>query len=177
MKGDFVIKFLEAIKDTVIEVGTSVSRVPYKGFRYSHFNKYGYESRKDYIGLKNLGRRGLIKNKGNDRFIFTKRGQAWLGESFVKYSRITNGGKWDKKWRVIIFDIPQELHKERIKFGRRLKSLGFTMLQKSVFVFPYPCDDEVADISKNLKIDSYVDLIIAESIGSREEDLLKTYNL
>ena len=85
MKGDFVIKFLEELRDTVVDIGTAWSRIPYKGFRYSNFNMYGYESRKKYIGFKNLERRGFIKNKGVDYFMFTKNGQDWLRRSVIKY--------------------------------------------------------------------------------------------
>ena len=72
---------------------------------------------------------------------------------------------------------PQELHKERVKFRLRLKSLGFVALQKSVFVFPYSCDEEIGDIARNLGVDSYVDIIMAESVGSREDEFLKIFNL
>ena len=88
-----------------------------------------------------------------------------------------NGGVWDRKWRIIIFDIPQELHRERIKFRRKLKSMGFFMLQKSVFVFPYPCNEEITDLSNILGVTDYVDIIIAESPGLKEQELLKIFNL
>ncbi len=177
MKGDFVVKFLEAIKDTVVDVGISVSKVPYKGFRYSDFNRYEYKNRKNYVGFKNLERRGLIKDEGDDRFTFTKHGQDWIHRSIIKYFMLKSRGKWDKKWRVIIFDIPQELHKERVKFRQKLKSLGFFMLQKSVFIFPYFCKEEIGDICVRLGVSDYVDILVAESAGSQEKELLKVFNL
>ncbi len=177
MKGDFVVNFLKVIKDIVIDVGTSMSRVPYKGFRYSDFNQYGYNDRKNYVGFKNLERRGLIKDEGDDHFVFTKHGQDWMHRSIIKYFTLKSGGKWDKKWRVIIFDIPQELHKERVKLRQKLKSLGFFMLQKSVFIFPYSCEEEIGDICARLGVGDYVDILIAESAGSQEKELLKVFNL
>lgn len=177
MKGDFVIKFLEGLGETVVDIGTTWSRIPYKGVRYSDFNIYGYNSRKKYVGFKNLERRGFIKNKGDDYFIFTKRGQDWLQRSFIKHTKIKTGGKWDKKWRVIIFDIPQELHKERVKLRKKLQSLGFAALQKSVLVFPYPCEEEVGDICQKLGVGDYIDVLVAESIGSKEGEFLKIFNL
>ena len=173
MRGDFVLKFLEELKGTAIDLSNTLSRVPYKGFRYDRF---GTHNQKRYKGFKNLKRRGLIRDIDNNSFNFTKSGQKWLSRSFDRYFRLTND-KWDKKWRVVIFDIPQELHKERVKFRRKLKSLGFVMLQKSVFVFPYSCHEEVADICINLRISDYVNLIIAESIGFPEKELLELFNL
>ena len=120
--------------------------------------------------------RNIIKKVSNDYFIFTKKGQTWLQSSFAKYFK-NKTGKWDKKWRVVIFDIPQELHKERVKLRQRLKSLGFSSLQKSVLVFPYPCEEEVGDVCNKLGVGDYVDIIVAESPGSKEKELIKIFNL
>ena len=176
MKGDFVIKFLEGLKDTIVDIGTAWSRIPYKGVRYSSFNIYGYESRKKYLGFKNLENRNIIKKINNDYFVFTKKGQMWLQSSFARYFK-NKTGKWDKKWRVVIFDIPQELHKERVKLRQRLKSLGFSSLQKSVLVFPYPCEEEVGEVCNKLGVSDYVDILVAESPGSKEKELVKIFGL
>ena len=177
MRGDFVIKFLSAVVTTAGDIGSSWSRIPYKGFRYSNFDIYGSKTKRRYDGFKNLEYRGLIKNKGNDKFIFTKNGQEWLGTSLKRYFKYKNGGKWDKKWRIVIFDIPQEMHGERGKFRRKLKSLGLVMLQRSVFIFPYSCEEEIGDIASNLGVNEYIDIIIAESVGSREEELMNIFKL
>ncbi len=171
MKGDFIVIFLEILKD----MGREWSQIPYKGFRYSDFNRYGYNTKKRYFGFKNLEQRGLIKNKDKNKFIFTKNGYEWLKKSHLRYFK--NKGKWDKKWRVVIFDVPQELHLKRVKFRNKLKSLGFVMLQKSVFTFPYPCHEEIGDICKSLNISDYVDIIIAESVGFKEKELIKIFDL
>lgn len=176
MKGDFIIKFLEVIKDIALELGTGWARIPYKGVRYSNFDIYGNDLRKKYTGFKNLEKRGLIK-MNNDRFSFTKSGQKWLSLSLKRYFIKQSNGKWDKKWRIVIFDIPEELHSARVRFRRKLKSLGFVMLQKSVFVFPYPCHEEIGDICNKLEVSDCVDIIVAESAGFKEKELLKIFNL
>lgn len=178
MKRDFIIKFLEALKDTVVDIGTSWSQISYKGVRYSTFLKSnGPDFRRQYVGFKNMEQRGFIKNTNRGRFIFTKNGQKWLNRSFVRYFNIKIGSKWDKKWRIIIFDIPQELNKERVKFRRKLKWLGCEMIQESVFVFPYPCEVEISNIAKNLGVADHIDIILAESPGFREKEFRKFFNL
>jgi len=177
MKGDFVVKFLTELANVVRDIGVGWSRIPYKGCRYSDFNIYGYETRKKYVGFKNLERRGIIKTKSDDYFVFTNKGKRWLDTSLQRYFKNKTGGKWDKKWRLTIFDIPEEMHKERVKFRKKIKSLGFEMIQKSVFIFPYPCEEEVADIAGKLKISDYVDVIVAQSAGFKEKELLKVFGL
>ena len=51
--------------------------------------------------------------------------------------------RWDKKWRVIIFDIPEKHRRLRDVFRMRLKQLGLIELQESVYVCPYPCFNEI----------------------------------
>ena len=177
MREKFIIKFLETVKDIIVDIGVGWSQIPYKGVRYSRSKIYNSIDRKEYYGFRNLESRRLIRSVDNEHFVFTKHGQKWLSKSFSKYFKIKNKGNWDKKWRIVIFDIPQELHNERTRFRRKLKSLGFAMLQKSVFAFPYPCEEEVGYICEGLGVSNYIDVIIAESIGSREKELLKIFHL
>jgi phenylacetic acid degradation operon negative regulatory protein len=45
---------------------------------------------------------------------------------------------WDKKWRIAFFDV-QEIRKNlRSALRKRLKEIGFVMLQKSVWISPHP---------------------------------------
>ncbi len=44
--------------------------------------------------------------------------------------------KWDKKWRMVIFDIPEKKNKERRALSTKLKDLGFYPLQESFLIYP-----------------------------------------
>ena len=50
---------------------------------------------------------------------------------------------WDKKWRVVMFDVPEKRRRGRDALRLKLKELGFFEWQKSVFVYPYPCRDQI----------------------------------
>lgn len=176
MKGDFIIKFLGEITMTVQDFNREASQLSCRGFRPSRFNVSRNDRRKYYSGLKNLEQRKIIQNVNSDYYRFTSRGQSWLNRSMLKYFKIRHG-KWDKKWRVVIFDIPRELDKERGKFRRKLRWLGFAMLQESVFVFPYPCEEEISDLTRDLGVGDYVDVITAESIGFKEKEFSTIFNL
>ncbi len=69
--------------------------------------------------------------------------------------------KWDKKWRVIIFDIPEKERAARDIFRRKLKEMSFYQLQKSVFVSKYECNYEISFLSNSLEIARYVTYIEA----------------
>lgn len=70
--------------------------------------------------------------------------------------RIPKPEAWDRKWRVIIFDIPERQKKIRDAFRQHLKRLEFYELQKSVFVHPYPCSDEVEFLIELHQVRPYV---------------------
>jgi len=45
--------------------------------------------------------------------------------------------RWDKKWRVVVFDVEETNKQTRERFRSKLKELGFGMLQESVFISPH----------------------------------------
>lgn len=74
--------------------------------------------------------------------------------------------KWDQKWRLVIFDIPEDYKKARDALRRKLQQLGFQELQKSVFVFPYECRDEIEFIVEFFGMRKYVHYGVLESIDN-----------
>jgi len=51
--------------------------------------------------------------------------------------------RWDGRWRVVVFDIPEKYKQMREIFRENLKTMHFYPLQKSVWVHAYPCFDEI----------------------------------
>lgn len=70
--------------------------------------------------------------------------------------RIKPQSKWDGKWRIVVFDIPEKKRSARDIFRRKLKELEFVEFQKSVWAHKYPCLREVALLVHLYKIRPYV---------------------
>jgi len=84
--------------------------------------------------------------------------------------------EWDGKWRLVFFDVP-----ERIRWGRdalrlKVKKLGFYEIQKSVFIFPYDCEDEINFIIEFFKIRKYARFGVLESIDD-DKNLKEKFGL
>lgn len=107
-----------------------------------------------------------ITQKGMTRALKYK-----LEEMIVKPMR-----KWDNKWRIVIFDVPEKSKALRNFFRKRLKQLGFFRLQQSVFVHPYPCFDEIEFLRQIYAIGGNVTYILAERIEG-QSDLIKHFHL
>lgn len=172
-KGEFVISFIEAVFDFSKMFIQAFAResMHYKGLRIA-----GYDPDKIYSNLKNLETRGILTKDKKGSFKFTNKGFLWVEKSVKRYFPL-RGKNWDHKWRVIIFDIPKELHSARTRFSAKLKKLGFFMLQKSVFVFPYECERELGYIAKQLKISDYIDIITADNVGFKQDEIKKHFSL
>lgn len=52
--------------------------------------------------------------------------------------------RWDGVWRIILSDIPESKKKARDALRQKFHAWGFYPLQKSVFIYPFPCEDEIA---------------------------------
>jgi len=84
--------------------------------------------------------------------------------------------RWDKKWRIVIFDIPERFKMAREALRKKLKELGFTELQKSVWAFPYPCDKEIKFLAEFFEVGQHVRLLAVENI-SMDADLKLHFEL
>lgn len=55
--------------------------------------------------------------------------------------------KWDERWRLVMFDIPERHATSRKALTNKLQQLGFQLIQKSVWIHPFPCQ-EVVEVCK-----------------------------
>jgi len=105
--------------------------------------------------------------------ILTEKGRLKALEGKIDELEIKIPKTWDKLWRVVIFDIPEEKKKARDVLRERLKKLGFLELQKSVFIFPYECKDEIEFVVEIFEVRKYVRYLVVKEITNEEELLLK----
>lgn len=82
---------------------------------------------------------------------------------------------WDKKWRLVFFDIPEKQKQARNVLSAKLKELGFKTIQKSVYIHPYPCMEEIEFVRTIYGVRNYVFLATVEEIesGNRLRKLFK----
>lgn len=86
--------------------------------------------------------------------------------------------RWDHKWRMVFFDIGDSPDTERIRFKLRytLKKMGFVMFQKSVYLFPYPCREEVMRVLGVLRIPGSVRFAVVSELDD-DRDLRQRFGL
>lgn len=124
----------------------------------------------------NLIKKGLITYSKNGYLTLTPIGIKILGKIRIKNFRIQKPKKWDKKWRVLIFDIKETHKKIRDEMRMTLTQIGFIKLQNSVWVYPYDCEDYITLLKTDFKMGKEILYIIADTIEN-EKPLLKYFNL
>mgnify|MGYP001608535425 CR=1 FL=1 len=129
---------------------------------------------------KRLHQSKLVKNKKNADGTFTitlnELGKTKALVFNLDTITLKKPEKWDGLWRIVLFDIPEDKKKGMDALAGRLKKLGFVTLQKSVFVHPYECADEINFITELFKIRPYVRIIRSQDIGNAS-DLKKRFEL
>ena len=73
--------------------------------------------------------------------------------------------KWDKKWRLVCFDIPEKKRNLRDALRDKLRYVGFIEWQKSLFVYPYLCKNEIDFIIEVLEAREYVTFLEAITLN------------
>ncbi len=107
----------------------------------------------------------------------TAKGKLRLERLTLNELAIAQPKAWDKKWRVVFFDIPETKKAGRNALASKLKSLGFYTLQRSVLVHPFPCRAEVAAVAAAYDIAKYVSYIETDHIDQAELLIKKFQNL
>lgn len=129
--------------------------------------------------IANLYRSKLIKkaiNKdGSITLFLTDKGKIKALTYKFEQMRVTKHD-WDKKWRIVVFDIPEKHRWGRDSLRRKLRDLGFCELQKSVFIFPFECRNEIDFIVEMYDIRKFVRYGILETIDN-EAHLKEIYGL
>ncbi|MDO8553004.1 MAG: CRISPR-associated endonuclease Cas2 [bacterium] len=125
--------------------------------------------RKFSYQIKNVASRlasqGLVRFKNKGFIELTESGQREfhrLELEMVLRSNVRR--KWDKRWRMVIFDIPERYRNIRDKLRVTLQSYGFHQLQQSVWIFPYDCEDVVTLLKADLGVAGSVLYAIVEKL-------------
>lgn len=140
---------------------------------------YGRHSEWDFVDRESLSKQiyklrkqGLIRKviESKQEYLeLTGQGKEKVKKLLISNLQIPKPPKWDGRWRVIIFDVPDEKRERSNFICQNLKKLSFYRLQKSVYVYPFDCKQEINFISGCCFGRHYVKYLIADIIEGEEE--------
>ena len=81
--------------------------------------------------------------------------------------------RWDGNWHMVLFDIPNTMRAARNALRTRLKRLGLTQMQESVWVSPYPCRDEIKYIAQMHALGPFVKTMVVRELDEGDSKKLR----
>lgn len=115
--------------------------------------------RRSFDGLEKRKYLKIYQRGGKDVVEVTEGGKRKILEYKLNELKIKPSKVWDKKWRVVMFDIPERRRRARNALSRILKEIGLVQLQKSVFIGPFECRNEIDFISNYFHVRDYVNYL------------------
>lgn len=119
------------------------------------WNTITYLERKGYVTLH--------EHNGQQYLHLTKTGRIKFDEERIWELTLANPARWDHKWRIVMFDFPSSC-KVRHVFRAKLEDFGFQMYQRSVFIYPHECQEEVIAVAKWYGVEDHIRYLVATEI-------------
>ena len=117
--------------------------------------------------IENLGRQRCIKivdESDSCAVSLTERGKHGVLKYALDELELDTSKPWDGKWRIVIYDIPDTLRHVRNELGSILKRMNFLRIQKSVYLTPFACEQEVEFIRLHFGQEKNITLLTAGSL-------------
>ena len=113
------------------------------------------------------------RDKLISRGMIELKGRLYLLRNTFNKNKQKRKEKWDGKWRVLIFDIPESLRFVRDQLRSTLVVIGFMRLQDSVWIYPYNCEDLVTLLKADLEIGKDLLYMIVDTL--EDDESVKNY--
>ena len=126
--------------------------------------------------ISDLQKKKMINlyEKGDDLVMeITKEGEKRILKYRFDELKIEKPKKWDGFWHLIIFDIPENHKKARNALTRKLKEMEFYPFQKSVFICPFECEDEIDFIGEFFNVKKFINYFVVKEVD--DDTFLKRY--
>ena len=121
-----------------------------------------------------MRRQGLVTGSYEHGLAITKSGHKRVSKMEFDNLKIPKPNKWDKKWRLVIFDIPESRRQGRVALTSKLRSMGVQPLQQSVWIYPHPCRDQIIKVCEEFDISRWVTYLETEHID-HEDSLINRF--
>lgn len=127
--------------------------------------KMGWRARTAAGRLAQHGLVRFVETDGKKHVEITEAGRRYFAlESAKLEARTRRTSRWDRRYRMVIFDIPEKRKADRERLRRLMRELGFLRVQDSVWITPYECEELVALLKANLRIGRDVLYVIVEAV-------------
>ncbi len=158
-KTEMLLWALEKSIDTGIRLYDFAQNTHHYVYGMPNLNRYEL-----YRIVSRLKKKGWVETIKNENKVVVK--LTSKGKNQLAIEKALKSNKWDGKFRVVIFDIPEKNKKVRDILRWRLKAWGFKYLQKSLWVSKKDITEPIREFIKELGVEKWVMVLVCTDIGS-----------
>lgn len=127
--------------------------------------------------LRRLKKRGFVIEE-SDKLSLTSKGRKFFHRFRLRKDSKANFSplKWDRKWRLVTFDVPVRDKGKRDQLRSLLKDFGFYKLQESVWICPNQQSEDFWKLLIEYKLNKYCHIMMVDILEG-DEEIRKHYHL
>jgi phenylacetic acid degradation operon negative regulatory protein len=76
---------------------------------------------------------------------------------------------WDRRWRLLVYSIPERKREIRTELRKQLAWLGYAPLSSGSWLCPHDVGEDLAELIERLGLDSFVEMFTASHTGHSAE--------
>ncbi|MCR4305982.1 MAG: hypothetical protein NUV73_02785 [Candidatus Daviesbacteria bacterium] len=113
--------------------------------------------------LKRLREKGFIEFRSDKELVLQLTDS---GRDRALWTKMRSGDeKWDGRWRIVVWDIPEKRRQARDLLRFKLKQLGFKQWQQSIWATKINCTKLLRDFIRKIGIEDWVMVIESDNVG------------
>jgi DNA-binding transcriptional regulator PaaX len=158
------------------ELATATAEIFFPHPYYHQFCAHA-QRRSFQRALKRLERKHLVGTRmkdGREEWHLTGSGEELARRLRLRFTFTGQKKRWDGKWRLVLFDIPERIRGRRDFLRKELEDLGFHQLQKSVCLTPYSLPGDFLEPISELARGRNFRIVTADGIRD-DDDLRKVF--
>lgn len=124
--------------------------------------------------IRYMKERGYLAGSYEHGLQLTDKARRRLSKNAMHATHIRIPSVWDGNWRIVLYDIPESKGSARRALGDMLRTLGCFQLQKSAWITPFACRDQIASIAAYFDVDSYITYLEAQHLDN-EKVMIKKF--
>jgi phenylacetic acid degradation operon negative regulatory protein len=132
---------------------------------------FGHNEQAVRVAVSRMMKQGLLQSekKGNKSYYeLTERGVRRVDEAARRIYKL-DPHEWDAKWRVVMYNIPEEKRQLRDELRKELQWSGFGSLSNGCWISPNNFEKEIHLLISKYEIEDYVQLFLSKHIGPQPD--------
>ena len=138
------------------------------------FEEFGHNGQSVRAAISRMNKQGWIQSRkeGNKSYYFlTERGESRIEEAANRIFKL-QPLKWDGRWRMLMYSIPEVKRSVRDELRKELVWSGFGSMANSCWISPNNLEKELNVIIEKYDIKPHVHLFLADYTGPDEDKKL-----